>query len=119
MMAVRNVGSEIQELNARIGGIAAALIGRNGGVLFADLPAGVSAETFSVMCATLFGAAATAHSELNRRPPVRIIVEGTDSTTVVVGKGDKALLVVVVDRFAELTRVLEEVGKVADLLLTN
>jgi len=119
MMVVRNVSSEIQELNARIGGIATALVGRNGAVLFADVPAGVSAETFAVMCATLFGAAATAHSELDRHPPGRIIVEGTDSTTVIVGKGDQALLVTVVDRSAELTRVLEEVGKVADLLLTN
>ncbi|HKN07159.1 MAG TPA: roadblock/LC7 domain-containing protein [Thermoplasmata archaeon] len=119
MLAVRNVGNEIVELNARIGGIATALVARNGVVLFAELPAGVSAETFAIMCATIFGAAATADSELNRRPPERILLEGSDSTTVIVGRGDRALLVAVVDRSADLTRVLEEVGKVADLLLTN
>ncbi|HXQ78859.1 MAG TPA: roadblock/LC7 domain-containing protein [Thermoplasmata archaeon] len=119
MMALRNVGNEIHELNARIGGIATALVARNGVVLFADLPAGVPSETFAIMCATLFGAAATAGAELNRRPPDRILIEGSDSTTVLVGKGEKALLVAVVDRSVDLARVLEEVGKLAERLLSS
>ncbi len=119
MMAVRNVASEISKLNVRIGGIATALIARSGEVLYADVPAGVSAETFAIMCATIFGAAATADSELNRHLPERILIEGNDSMTVIVGRGDQALLVAVVERSVELARVLEEVGKVAEFLLPN
>ena len=73
-------------------------------------------ETFAIMCATILGAAATANTELNRAPPGKIVIEGNDSKTVIVGSGKKALLVAVVDQSADANRVLAEVGKVAELL---
>jgi len=116
MMATGNVGAVIKDLKARIGGIATALVSRDGLVLYADVPAGVYTETFAIMCATILGAAATANTELNRAPPERIVIEGTDSKTIVVGSGKKALLVAVVDQSADSARVLAEVGKVAEIL---
>ncbi|HTS32830.1 MAG TPA: roadblock/LC7 domain-containing protein [Thermoplasmata archaeon] len=119
MMATGNVGTVIKDLKARIGGTATALVSRDGLVLYADVPAGVYTETFAIMCATILGAAATANTELNRSPPERIVIEGNDSKTIIVGSGKKALLVAVVDRTADVTKVLEEVGKVAELLKAN
>jgi predicted regulator of Ras-like GTPase activity (Roadblock/LC7/MglB family) len=119
MMATGNVGAVIKDLKTRIGGIAAALVSRDGLVLYADVPAGVYTETFAIMCATILGAAATANTELNRAPPEKIVIEGNDSKTVIVGSGKKALLVAVVDQSADATRVLAEVGKVAELLKTG
>jgi uncharacterized protein len=119
MMATGNVGTVIKDLKARIGGTATALVSRDGLVLFADVPAGVYTETFAIMCATILGAAATANTELNRAPPDRIVIEGNDSKTIIVGSGKKALLVAVVDKTADVTKVLEEVGKVAELLKAN
>ena len=116
MMATGNVGTVIKELKGRIGGIATALVSRDGLVLYADVPAGVYTETFAIMCATILGAAATANTELNRSPPDRIIVEGNDSRTIIVGCGKKALLVAVVDLSVDAQRALAEVGKVAELL---
>jgi len=116
MMATGNVGSVIKDLKSRIGGIATALVSRDGLVLYADVPAGVYTETFAIMCATILGAAATANTELNRAPPDRIVVEGNDSRTIIVGCGKKALIVAVVDHASDLDKVLGEVGKVAELL---
>ncbi len=119
MMATGNVGSVIKELKGRIGGIATAFVSRDGLVLYADVPTGVYTETFAIMCATILGAAATANTELNRAPPERIVVDGADSKTIIVGSGKKALLVAVVDQSADLDRVLSEVTKVAELLKAN
>ncbi len=119
MMATGNVGAVIKDLKARIGGIATALVSRDGLVLYADVPAGVYTETFAIMCATILGAAATANTELNRSPPERIVIEGNDSKTIIVGSGKKALLVAVVDQTADISKVLGEVAKVADLLKAN
>jgi hypothetical protein len=119
MMATGNVGTVIKDLKQRIGGIAAALVSRDGLVLYADVPAGVYTETFAIMCATILGAAATANTELNRAPPERIVIEGNDSRTVIVGSGKKALLVAVVDQSADVQKVLAEATKVAELLKTG
>jgi uncharacterized protein len=118
MMATGNVGAVIKDLKTRINGIATALVSRDGLVLYADVPAGVYTETFAIMCATILGAAATANTELNRAPPERILIEGADSKTIVVGSGKKALLVAVVDQSADAARVLAEVSKVAEILKT-
>jgi uncharacterized protein len=119
MMATGNVGAVIKDLKARTAGLATALVSRDGLVLFADVPAGVYTETFAIMCATILGAAATANTELNRSPPEKIVVEGADSRTIIVGCGRKALLVTVVDQTADLNKVLAEVNKVAELLKAN
>ncbi|MGC2035508.1 MAG: roadblock/LC7 domain-containing protein [Thermoplasmata archaeon] len=116
MMATGNVGTVIRDLKARISAIATALVSRDGLVLYADVPSGVYTETFAIMCATILGAAATANTELNRAPPERIVIEGNDSKTIIVGSGKKALLVAVVDQSSETAHVLSEVGKVAELL---
>ena len=118
-MATGNVGAVIKDLKSRISGIAVSLVSRDGLVLYADVPAGVYTETFAIMCATILGAAATANTELNRAPPEKIVIEGNDSKTIIVGSGKKALLVAVVDQSADANRVLQEVGKVAELLKAN
>ena len=119
MMATGNVGAVIRDLKSRIGALATALVSRDGLVLYADVPAGVYTETFAIMCATILGAAATANTELNRAPPEKIVIEGNDSKTIIVGSGKKALLVAVVDQSIETAQVLAEVTKVAELVKTG
>ncbi len=119
MMATGNVGAVIRDLKTRISALATALVSRDGLVLYADVPAGVYTETFAIMCATILGAAATANTELNRSPPEKIVIEGNDSKTIIVGSGKKALLVAVVDQGVDTTKVLSEVTKVAELVKTG
>jgi predicted regulator of Ras-like GTPase activity (Roadblock/LC7/MglB family) len=119
MMAAGNVGGAIKDLKNRISALATALVSRDGLVLFADVPAGVYTETFAIMCATILGAAATANTELNRAPPERILIEGNDSKTLIVGSGKKALLVAVVDQSADTNRVLAELVRTAEAVKTG
>ncbi len=122
MYAVVELGDlriALTDLKTRIGGIATALVSRDGRVLCADVPAGVHPETFAIMCATILGAAATANTELSRAPPERIVVEGNDSKTIIVGSGTKALLVAVVDRTSDVTKLLGDVVQVAGSLATG
>jgi len=116
MMATANFSAAIEDLKRRIHGIATALVGRDGQVRFASVPDGTYAETFAIMCATMFGAAATANTELARGRAIRVVVEGDDSTTVIVGAGRWALLAVVVPNDGDLARVFAEVERFADLL---
>ena len=116
MMATANVGTLLGGVKERLGAIAVAFLSRDGSVLYADLPGGAFAETFAVLCATTFAAAATAQRELERAPPERAVLEGGDSVTVLVGGGSQTLLVAVVDRPADVPRIFEELGKLADLL---
>jgi uncharacterized protein len=119
MMATANVSAVIKDLKTRVSAIAIAMISRDGQVLYADVPAGVYTETFAIMCATVLGAAVTANTELGRAPPERIMIEGNDSTTLIVGSGTKALLIAMVDRMADVVKVGSEVTKFADLLQSN
>lgn len=116
MMATENVGAVIKTLHARIDGIATALLMRNGQVVYAEVPSGVYTESFGIMCATMFGAAVTAYAELHWPPPERIVIEGADGTTILVGRGEKTLLVAVVDRTGDRTQILEEVDRVVACL---
>ena len=75
---------------------ASAIVSRDGLIIAGDVPEGISGETFGIMCATLLGAASTAHSELRIDTPTRVVVESEDSVMVVMGAGRKALLVTVV-----------------------
>jgi len=119
MMATANVRTAIQVLKGRIGGSAVALVSRGGQVMAAELPPEVSAETFSIMCATIYGAAVTANAELGRAPPERIAIPGNDAITMIVRSGSRAVLVGVVDPGSDLLEVERELAKFADLLQLN
>ena len=116
MMASANVGAVVRDLKTRTAALATALVSRDGLVLYADVPAGVHTETFAIMCATVFGAAATIGSELTRESPEQIVVEGNRSTTIIVDSGRNGLLAVVVGPTAEYSNVVGEVKKFAELL---
>ncbi len=119
MFAMADLHATVRALHARIGSTATAVISRNGGVLFAELPAGMFAETFAIMCATVFGAAGAAAAELGRSPPRQIILEGSGSRTVLVGNGGTTLLVAVVDDLANLNRVLEQIEAASRSILAT
>jgi predicted regulator of Ras-like GTPase activity (Roadblock/LC7/MglB family) len=119
MMANATIRTAIGDLKTRLSAIGVALVSRDGQVLCSELPAGVYAETFAIMCATVLGAAVTAHRELDRRAPERVVIEGPDSTTVIAGCGRKALLIAMVDATTETTKLLGEIAKFSDLLEVN
>ncbi len=78
------------------GAEAVAVINRDGGVVAAALPADVSQETFSIMCAAILGAGMTAATEFRHAAPNRVTLESKDSTILIEEVGRRAMLVLVV-----------------------
>ena len=102
-MRVRAGGELVTSLEGMIralkdvgGPEAVAVINRDGGVVAATLPEGVSQETFSIMCAAILGAGMTAATELHHAAPARVILESRDATILIEEIGRRAMLVLVV-----------------------
>jgi predicted regulator of Ras-like GTPase activity (Roadblock/LC7/MglB family) len=99
---------------------AVALLHRDGSVLAADLPRGVSQETFSIMCAAILGAAMTAATELHHSPPHRVILESEDSIFLISEVGRRAMVVVAIPPerpVSELIAAVERFAQAATRLL--
>jgi uncharacterized protein len=111
-----NALDALRDLHRRIHAVATALVSQDGQVLHADLAEGAHAETFSVMCATVLGAAVAASAELGRGRPVRVVVESHDSRTVIVGAGERSLLVTVTELGADRDQTISQVERFASLL---
>lgn len=116
MMATQHVEAILADLKRRIDGDGIALVSRNGTLVSADLPAGVLAEAFAVMCATIFGAAATANSEIGRGCPEQVVIDGGGSTMILRASGPGAVLVAVVEPPSDVGLALREVARFADLV---
>jgi uncharacterized protein len=106
----------LRSLRQSCGAMASAVLSRDGLVIAADLPEGVSMETFAIMCATLLGAASTANSELKVGTPKHVVVESEDAKMVIVGAGRKALIVAVVGRKADPSLALKKLDEMADTI---
>lgn len=100
-----DAGSWVRRLREEVGGVATALLSRDGTVLYADVPGNEWVETSGLLWATTFGAAATASAELGRAPPERIVVSGPDATAVLLAVGWTAVLVVVVPTGVDVASV--------------
>ncbi|MFQ6012792.1 MAG: roadblock/LC7 domain-containing protein [Thermoplasmata archaeon] len=112
-MSLENV---LGRLRKETEAIASAVISRDGLVIAADLPEGVSTETFSIMCAAIMGAAMTATTEMGRNAPTRILIESEDLLVVIYASDRHSMLVVVLPPGADLARVDERVDMVAEQL---
>lgn len=88
----------------------AAVVSRDGTVLAAEIPDGVSRETFSIMCATIHGAGVAAATELHRQHSRSIVLDSGDGAIVIVEAGRRALLVLVLQPGADVGRVMETSG---------
>ncbi len=106
----------LRALRQNCGAIASAVVSRDGLVIAADLPEGVSMETFGIMCATLLGAASTAHSELRVGTPQHVIVEAEDTKMVLVGAGRKALIVAVIGRKSDAAVAMKKLDEMAEMI---
>lgn len=106
----------LRDLRQSCGAIASAVISRDGLMIAADVPEGVSMETFAIMCATLLGAASTAHSELHIGTPQHVVVESEDARMLVAGAGRKALIVTVVGGKGNLSLARQKVDELAETI---
>jgi len=83
----------INDLKERFSLTAAGYISRDGMPKYVDVPKGTYPETFSIMCATLMGAASTAAMELGNESPDSLIAETETLKLYILPAGMKGLLV--------------------------
>ncbi len=104
----------LRELKDEFGSVASAVISRDGLLIAADMPEGVTAETFTIMCATLMGAASTAHSELKIGQPNLIRILSEKHEMVLSGAGRKSIAVCVVPIGAKIDDIERRLDRIAD-----
>ncbi len=101
----------LDTLMGKKGVLGSAMISRDGGVLMADLPAGIHSETFAIMCATIIGAAHTINSDLGIGSPDNIVVDAQKGKFVISKAGKKELLAVVIDENYDLSEFQDAMEK--------
>jgi len=99
------------------GAIATAVVSRDGSVLAADLPADVSKETFSIMCATIHGAGMTVSNQLRRGGPGRIVLESDEGCVLITEAGRRALLVIVLPADGDLQATTDRLKPFVDQVI--
>ncbi len=85
--------SIVKELREKFSLTAAGYISRDGMPKYVEVPEGTYPETFSIMCATVLGAASTAAMELGQESPDSLIAETEKLKLYIVPAGMKGLLV--------------------------
>ncbi|MCD1294480.1 distant relative of homeotic protein bithoraxoid [Methanocella sp. CWC-04] len=102
---------------------ALAIVSRDGLLITSNMPGDVHAETFAIMAATMLGAAETATLEMNQGVPDRLIVETDESKLVIMGAGERAMLVLIAGSRAGLGSIIVEmdnaIAKIRDILSEN
>lgn len=83
----------IEDMKENFPVIAAGFITRDGMPKYLEVPEGSYPETFSIMCATVLGAAGTAATELGQPNPEYVVVETGGMKIFIVSGGMKGILV--------------------------
>lgn len=116
-MSTEDLQSAIGELRTRFGAIASAVISRDGLLLAKDIPKNVVVETFTIMCATMMGAASTAHSEMRVGQPKMIVVSSEKHKMVILGGGTrKALAVSIVPLGTKMDGLIKNMETLLDMV---
>ena len=99
--AVSDTENIVKELKKRFSLTAAGYISRDGMPKYVEVPEGTYPETFSIMCATVLGAASTAAMELGEESPDSLVAETENLKLYIVPGGMKGLLVAAKEKGAD------------------
>ena len=95
-MRLADLQKALKDLKSEFGTVASAVISRDGILIVADIPENALPDTFTIMCATMMGAASTAHSELRIGQPKVLRVTSEKHEMILIGAGRKAIVCCVV-----------------------
>ena len=105
--SMEDIKKVIDDMKNRFQVMAAGYISRDGMPKYIDLPEGAYPETFSIMCATVMGAAGTAATELGQKTPGHVIVETGEIKIFIVSEAMKGLLVAAIKTENKEEEILE------------
>jgi len=104
----------LKELRTEFGAVSSAIISRDGTLLAGDISGSVTLETLTIMCATMMGAAVTAHSGLRIGQPKMIRLTSDKHEMFVAGVGHKAILITVVPKGTRVDALQQRLYKIVD-----
>ena len=113
-MNVADLQKSIKNLRTEFGSLASAIVSRDGIMISSDIPEGVIAETFTIMCATMMGAASTAHSELKIGQPKAMRILSEKHEMFLVSAGRKAIIVCVVPLGTKIDQLQARLREIVD-----
>ena len=87
--------------------IAVVEMGRDGSPILFSVSSGIHVEIFSIMCATIMGAAGTAASEVNGGPMDIVVARGERTSIVVASVDSKHLLACALKNGTDVNLVIE------------
>ncbi|MDI9633682.1 MAG: roadblock/LC7 domain-containing protein [Methanolinea sp.] len=102
-MLKEKVKAYIEKIRAIDGVRGCALVSRDGIMLGQSMEKNFNEPWLAAMCATLFASAESASSILGMAPPEDVCVHGGATSIMILGAGEKLLVVVVGDRGFEHT----------------
>jgi len=106
--------SALKDLRKEFKTIASAIISRDGILIASDIPDGVIIETFTIMCATLMGAASTAHSELRIGQPRAMRIFSERHEMMLVGAGKRAIIICAVPLGTKIDLLQQRLHKIVE-----
>ena len=116
MRSVEDVSGVLSDLK-RAGGIRAlAVVSREGILVASDIPGDVHPETFAAMSAVMLSAAETAYLEINHVIPDRLIVETDEGKLIIMGAGERSMLVALAEAKAVTSHLMVEISKATNRL---
>jgi len=104
----------LKDLRSEFGSVASAVVSRDGILIAADIPEDALPETFTIMCATMMGAASTAHSELKIGQPRILRVTSDRHEMILIGAGRKAIVCCVVPIGARIEPLQQRLQKIIE-----
>ena len=99
---------------AKMGARGAIVLDKDGTHITSDLPGDINQNTFSIMCATVMGAAKTANSELDRKPLRKVSIDSQDRRIIMMNAGRKLVLSVIVSSSVNMERAEEGISQAAE-----
>ena len=104
------VNELLNELSSTEGVLGCGIVSRDGRPIDLRLSSGLSSETISIMCATVYGAAITLQSEAMKEMPQNVVISTGDNTTRIYGCGSRALVLAILAPQYDDARVKDIVG---------
>ena len=105
-----------KELKTEFGAVTSAVLSRDGTLIAGDIPKSITPETLTIMCATMMGAAVTAHSELRIGQPKIVCTTSNSHEMLVFSAGRKAIILTVVPRGTRTDDIQRKILKIIDLI---
>jgi predicted regulator of Ras-like GTPase activity (Roadblock/LC7/MglB family) len=99
--------ADLQFIN-EIGIIGTALIRRDGTLEESLLPENIDKETFSIMCATIYGGATTVYTEMNYKEPLDIVIYGKELNLVIFPNSSRDFWVLLIPTSMDPSKAREE-----------